>query len=162
MKLDLIRKMNESLREKDEFEKALDESGIEFDMGDGESAELDDAQNTPEWGDEESDYDDFEDPRDAEMTGGDMDDFDGGMDLDSDVERIVAQYSGQETDVSGQGTAEEMDDDELRDSIGDDLEQLGHSPEDISTGIESAMAALGRSEDEGQFESVKSKKNKSV
>lgn len=37
-----------------------------------------------------------------------------------------------------------MDDDELADSIGDELEQLDYAPEEISAGIMKVMSMLGR------------------
>lgn len=53
--IDLIKKLNENVREKDEFEKALDEAGIEFDMGNGDQEQLPDASGGsgfPKAGDE--------------------------------------------------------------------------------------------------------------
>lgn len=38
----------------------------------------------------------------------------------------------------------EMEDDELADAIGDELEQLDYSPEEISAGIMQVMSMLGR------------------
>lgn len=102
----LIKQMNESIRDKDEFEKALDEAGIEFDMGDGETEEL--------------------------PNGGE---FDNGS--DDELQRIADHWEAE---------GAEMSDDELRDAIGDDLEQLEYSPEEISDGIDQVMSMLGRGE----------------
>lgn len=38
----------------------------------------------------------------------------------------------------------DMDDDELEDKIGDDLEQLDYTPEEISAGIDRVMSMMGR------------------
>lgn len=138
MSFKLIQQLNESVREKDEFETALAEAGIEFDMGDGETADV------PATGGTE--YDDIEDVIDrlidAYKSNGYV------------VDKDMGSYTTTKSDM--QGTAEEMSDDDLQDAIGDDLEQLGFSPEDIADGIERVMAGLGRAasgddfDDEGQ------------
>lgn len=106
----LIRELNESIREKDEFETALEEAGIEFDMGDGESEDI------PPVGD----------PDDANF------------DKPDDELQRIADHCREE--------CADMSDDELRDKIGDDLEQLEYSPEEISDGIDTVMELLGKSE----------------
>ncbi len=110
MDISLIKQLNESIREKDDYEKALEEAGIEFDLGDEGSEEMD-FQN-------------------------------GG---DDELSRIADHWREQGAD---------MDDDQLRDAIGDDLEQLEYSPEEISTGIDKVMDMLERGTpgDEEDFE----------
>ena len=120
----LIKQLNEMIREKDEFEQALAEQGIEFDMGNGEQAEL-----GPQ----------YDDPDPA--------DFDTTPELDDELQRIADHWREE---------GAEMEDDELRDAIGDDLEQLEYSPEEISTGIDDVMNAIGRGngeyDEEGDYD----------
>jgi len=156
MKLDLIRQMNESIRNKDDYENALIEAGIEFDLGGNDKEELDFNQDLAT-DDIDSDNDfstdvEGEYPSDAtndmEDPAGDMDDMASGSSfadgqLDTDVERLIQAYAG---DGQIQGTAETMGTDDISDAIGDDLEQLGYSPEEISDGITKALAGLGRGE----------------
>lgn len=110
MDIKLIKELNDLTREKDEFERALEEAGIEMDidMGNGEN-----------------------NGADAEM------DIEIGS--DEELKRLADQYREREA---------KMSDDDLRDAIGDDLEQLEYQPEDIARGIEAVMSMLGRSDGE--------------
>lgn len=110
----LIKELNEMIREKDEFERALAESGIEFDMGDGGSEELSDVNGGGEYG--------------PETVGS-----------DEELQRIADHWQEEGAD---------MEDDQLRDAIGDELEQLEYSPEEISSGIDRVMSMLGRGDDD--------------
>lgn len=124
--ISLIKQMNEAAREQDPFEKALKEAGIEFDMGDGETEEFDniDAMDT--------DVEQYDDDAGMYANG-----------LEDEIERLADAYRGREQD-RGQGSADEMSDDELRDSLGNDLEMLEYSPEDVEAGINAIMDLLGR------------------
>lgn len=111
----LIKELNEMIREKDEFERALEESGIEFDMGDGETEEFDDVNGErPAYGPDS-------------------------VGSDEELERIADHWREE---------GAEMEDDELRGAIGDELEQLEYSPEEISDSIDRVMSMLGRGDDE--------------
>lgn len=98
----LIKEVNKTIREKDEFELALEQSGIEFSMDDEQS----DVSAAP----------------------------------NSELERIADHWREEGKDMS---------EDELRDAIGDELEQLEYSPEEISDGIDTVMSMIGGSDDEG-------------
>lgn len=114
MKKTLLQELNEATREKSEFEKALAEAEMEFDMdlSGGDEPPMDDDDMDPD----EFDYDNVE--------------------LDDDELRRIADYCEQE--------CADMSDDEVADKIGDDLEQLDYSPEEISAGINRVMDMLGR------------------
>jgi hypothetical protein len=77
-------------------------------------------------GDEDDGEDDF-----------DPDDFDyESVELnDDELQRIADHWQEEGAD---------MDDDDLADAIGDDLEQLEYAPEEISAGIMKVMSMLGR------------------
>lgn len=121
--ISLIRQLNEMTREKDPFEKALEEAGIEFDLGDQDmDKDVDDNDNDVIGTDDETGFEHGEDP---------------------ELERIADHWREEGAD---------MDDDELRDAIGDDLEQLDYSPEEISDGIDKVMSMLDRGEDYGEPE----------
>lgn len=79
-------------------------------------------------GDDDLGDDDFdEDPDDIDY---------GSMELnDDELQRIADHWEEEGAD---------MDDDDLADAIGDDLEQLDYSPEEISAGIMKVMSMLGR------------------
>lgn len=104
MDIELIKQMNDKVRVKSDAERALEEAGIEFDLG-------------PE-----------EPP---------MDDYDNGG--DEELERIADHWREE---------GAEMEDDDLRDAIGDDLEQLEYSPEEMPDAIDEVMSILGRGEEE--------------
>lgn len=110
----LIKELNENIREKDEFEKALEEAGIEFDLGNGETEEMPDVNGNGE--------EDFT------------------MGTDEELERIADYWREEGAD---------MDDEHLRDAIGDELEQLDYDSEQISAGIDKVMNLLGRGEENG-------------
>lgn len=121
MALELIRELHEVIRDKSKAQRALDEAGIDFDLGDqGEDVELTSVEG-----------DDFVED----------DEFTEEENIDPELERIADQYCDQ---------AEEMDDDDLMDAIGDDLEQLDYSPEEIANGIDTVMGLLGREVDDGE------------
>lgn len=63
-------------------------------------------------------------------------DFEAGS--DDELTRIADHWREEGADMS---------DDELRDAIGDELEQLEYSPEEISSGIDSVMSMLHRGDD---------------
>jgi hypothetical protein len=115
MKISLIKQLNEMVREKDPFEKALQEAGIELDMGDGSSVDLDDVTT----GDEEFEFG-----------------------TDEELQRIADHWQEAGVDLS---------DDEIRDAVGDELEQLEYSPEEIASSIDTVMSMLGRGEVEADL-----------
>ena len=116
MKKSLLQELNEATRETTEFEKALVEAEMEFDINLGDDPEMDmDDDMDPD----EFDYDDVE--------------------LDDDELQRIADYCEEE--------CADMDDDELEDKIGDDLEQLDYSPEEIAAGINRVMSMMGRGDD---------------
>lgn len=141
MKFTLIQKMNESLKDKDVFEKALAESGIEFDMGNGESEELEnDGQDFDQ--DMESGY-----PGDNTEQYSDDQDYSNGK--DDELQRIADYYKQSDLAIkndNAQGTHAEMGGNDLAEQIGNDLEQLGYTPEEVESGIEQVMQMLGRDE----------------
>ena len=125
MDIKFLKELNEQIKQKSEAQKALDEAGIEFDLGDDDM--------------------DAEMSADDEMPGDDMEDddeFDIGS--DEELERIADDYREDAEDG--------MDDDDLRDAIGDDLEQLEYEPEDIPDAMDKIMVMLGREpmEDDGE------------
>lgn len=63
-------------------------------------------------------------------------DFENGS--DDEITRIADHWREEGAD---------MTDDELRDAIGDELEQIEYSPEEISDGIDRVMSMLGRADD---------------
>lgn len=111
----LIKELNEKVREKDDFEKALDEAGIEFDLGNGDSTEMNYT----------NDGDDF--------------DYNSDTQRDDELQKVADHWLE---------AGEEMSDDDLRDEIGNELEQLDYSPEDISSGIDTVMDMLDRGDDQ--------------
>lgn len=114
--INLIKELNEKVREKDEFEKALEEAGIEFDLGDGDTEEMEYTNNN-----------------EIDTAG-----------VDPELERIADHWREEGADMS---------DEELRDAIGNDLEQLEYSPEEISDGIDKVMdLMLDRGEDDEDWE----------
>lgn len=102
--IDLIRAINDTLTEKDPFEKALEESGITLsDGGANTSMEFDLGDNNDE------------------------------------LQRIADHWKEEGQDMS---------EDELRDAIGNDLEQLEYTPEQIASGISTVMSKLGYTDEE--------------
>jgi hypothetical protein len=73
----------------------------------------------------------------GDMEDDDPDNFDyDSVDMnDDELQRIADHWEEEGSD---------MEDDDLADAIGDDLEQLEYSPEEISAGIMKVMSMLGR------------------
>jgi len=159
MKLSLIRELNESIRDKDPVEQALNEMGFAFDMEDGTDLESDeddlegdfdndedeDEDDEFEGGDEdfegEDEGDEFEDEdedledEDEDLEEPNLDD----VELDEEeLERIAEYYRDR---------AEGMEDEELEDAIGEDLYEIEYTPEQIGAAIPKIMALLGRGEE---------------
>jgi hypothetical protein len=113
MDISLLKELNEMTREMDEFENALKEAEMEFDvdLSDDEYEGADDDMDA-----DEIDYDSIE------------------LD-DEELQRIADHWEAE---------GAEMEDDDLADAIGDELEQLEYSPEEISAGISRVMSMLGR------------------
>lgn len=122
MKISLLKELNEMTREKDVFEQALDDADLDFELGDEEMGDEEMADD--EFGDDEFADDDYED------------DLEGETDLDTEELQRIADHWEQE--------GAEMEDDDLADAIGDELEQLEYSPKEISDGITQIMSMLGR------------------
>lgn len=116
MKTTLLKELNDMTREPNEFEDALREAEMEFDidLSDDPEMDMDDDMEDPD----EFDYDSVE--------------------LDDEELQRIADYCEEECG--------DMDDEELMDKIGDDLEQLDYSPEEISAGIDRVMSMMGRGE----------------
>lgn len=130
MDIKLLKELNELSSEKSEFDKALAEAEMEFDIDLGDEDDM---------GDEgmggEDDFADDDDP--------DNFDYDS-VELDDDELQRIADDCG--------GECESMEDDDLADKIGDDLEALEYSPEEISAGIMKVMSMLGRDDYFGEPE----------
>jgi len=114
MDIKLLKELNEMTREKNEFELALAEAEMELDFDLGDDDDMDDM-------DDDFDPDEF--------------DYDAVELNDDELQRIADHWEEEGAD---------MDDDDLADAIGDDLEQLEYSPEEISAGIMKVMSMLGR------------------
>lgn len=115
MGLELIKELHELTRNKSDAEKALEEAGIDFDLGGEESAEL------------------------SDINGGD----DMGEEADPELQRLADDLRDQ---------AEEMDDDQLQDLVGDELEQLEYQPDEMYDAICTVMELLGRQAEDDESE----------
>jgi hypothetical protein len=128
-KISLIQELNEGTIKKTEFERALAESGFDLPPED----ELDDGMD-----DELSD----EEPVDDEI---DLDLEDTGLDED-EIQDIVDWCAEECADMS---------DDELKDVLVDELEELELSPEQLNATITQVMSMLNREDDdeiEGEYD----------
>lgn len=127
MDIKLLKELNESTVKLDEFESALREAEMEFDIDLGDDMGDDDPDNV--------DYEKI------------------AMNLDTEeLQRIADHWEGEGSD---------MDDDDLADEIGNELEMLEYSPEEISAGISKVMSMLGRDDylgepEDGELEDIES------
>lgn len=130
MEIKLLKELNEMTREEDPFEQALKEAGIELDDMDTSEDSYDDFDDEYEYDDEDDDDVDYDDINydDVELD-------------DEELQRIADHWEEEGAD---------MDDDDLADTIGDELEQLDYTPEQISAGIMRVMSMLGRDDYYGE------------
>lgn len=130
-KLDLIRELNKGTI-RDEFTRALEESGFDLpedDFEDDVEAELD-----SEMGDEELDTDGEEE-------------YDGDTGLEDDELQEIADWCEEE--------CADLSDDELKDTLRDELEEVDLTPEQMDATVDRVMSMIGRgSEDMGSEEEM--------
>ena len=118
MDISLLKELNELTREKNEFERALEESGYDLPPEEEDIGGEDDFDTGDDMGEGDYDYDDI------------------GQNLDTQELQRIADWCEEE--------CADMDDEELSDEIGDQLEQLDYQPEEIAAGISQVMSMLGR------------------
>lgn len=122
MDITLLKELNDMTTELSEFDRALAEAEMELDFDLGDEDDMDLE-------------DDDMDPDDIDYDSIELD--------DEELQRIADDCEAECAD---------MEDDDLADKIGDDLEMLEYSPEEISAGIKRVMSMLGRDDYFGEPE----------
>ena len=130
-KTSLIKELNESTKELDEFQRALKESGFDLPPEDDMDGEM------VATGDEEADV--VADAED-ELDTGDEEGYTAESPLDEEELQDIVSWCEEECG--------EMSDEELADTLRDELAELELEPEELDATIDQVMSMLGRGEEE--------------
>jgi len=129
-KINLIKELNQSTIKKDEFELALERSGLDLPPAEDEMDDMDDMDDMDALDDEG--IDDLDSEGETEYTS------DGGLE-DDEIQEIVDWCEEECSDLS---------DDELIDTLRDELEELDIESEELDSTVDRVMSMLGRGSDD--------------
>ncbi len=127
-KIPLITELNDKTRQKDEFELALERSGFSL-PSDDEGMD-----------DDMGDMDDMEADDDMDIDTGDEEGYTSDTGLEDDEIQEIVDWCEEE--------CSDLSDEELEDTLRDELEEVDIEPEQMDAAIDRVMSMLGRGSDE--------------
>lgn len=133
-KINLIKELNQSTIKKDEFELALERSGLDLPPAEDEMDDIDALDDEGMGGEDE--MDDLDSDGDSEYTSE--------TSLEDDEIQEIVDWCEEE--------CSDLSDDELIDTLRDELDELDLESDDLDSTVDRVMSMLGRGSDEDEMD----------